>query len=49
MSETYEKEEVLIIDTDVLIWHLRGNTHAQKVITENIPYNYYPTSPGQSL
>jgi predicted nucleic acid-binding protein len=29
----------LIIDTDVLIWELRGNTKAQKIIYENIPFN----------
>jgi predicted nucleic acid-binding protein len=29
----------LIIDTDVLIWELRGNTKAQKIIHENIPFN----------
>jgi predicted nucleic acid-binding protein len=29
----------LIIDTDVIIWELRGNSKAQKVIYENIPFN----------
>jgi len=29
----------LIIDTDVLIWYLRGNKKAQKIINENIPFN----------
>jgi len=28
----------LIIDTDVLIWYLRGNTHAKKIIFDNIPF-----------
>ena len=28
----------MIIDTDVLIWYLRGNKNAQKVITANIPF-----------
>jgi predicted nucleic acid-binding protein len=28
----------LIIDTDVIIWELRGNIKAQKVIHENIPF-----------
>jgi predicted nucleic acid-binding protein len=28
----------LIIDTDVLIWYLRGNKNAQKVINANIPF-----------
>jgi predicted nucleic acid-binding protein len=29
----------LIIDTDVLIWELRGNTKAQEKIYENIPFS----------
>jgi predicted nucleic acid-binding protein len=28
----------LIIDTDVIIWELRGNIKAQKVIHDNIPF-----------
>ena len=28
----------MIIDTDVLIWHLRGNQNAQKIIAANIPF-----------
>jgi predicted nucleic acid-binding protein len=28
----------LIIDTDVLIWYLRGNKNAQKAINANIPF-----------
>jgi predicted nucleic acid-binding protein len=28
----------LIIDTDVLIWYLRGNENAQKVISANVPF-----------
>jgi len=28
----------LIIDTDVLIWYLRGNKNAQKTINANIPF-----------
>jgi len=28
----------LIIDTDVLIWYLRGNNNAKKIITKNIPF-----------
>jgi predicted nucleic acid-binding protein len=28
----------LIIDTDVLIWYLRGNAKAQKVINANVPF-----------
>jgi predicted nucleic acid-binding protein len=29
----------LIIDTDVIVWELRGNIKAQKMIYENIPFN----------
>jgi predicted nucleic acid-binding protein len=29
----------LIIDTDVLIWELRGNAKAKKLIHENIPFS----------
>ena len=28
----------MIIDTDVLIWYLRGNINAKKTITANIPF-----------
>jgi predicted nucleic acid-binding protein len=28
----------LLIDTDVLIWYLRGNAKAQKVINANVPF-----------
>ena len=28
----------MIIDTDVLIWYLRGNKNAKKIITANIPF-----------
>ena len=28
----------MIIDTDVLIWYLRGNENAQKIIDANIPF-----------
>jgi predicted nucleic acid-binding protein len=28
----------LIIDTDVLIWYLRGNKNAKKVINANVPF-----------
>jgi predicted nucleic acid-binding protein len=28
----------VIIDTDVLIWYLRGNKNAQKIIHKNIPF-----------
>jgi hypothetical protein len=29
----------LIIDTDVLIWYLRGNEKAKKIIEANIPFS----------
>ena len=28
----------MIIDTDVLIWYLRGNTRARKTVVDNIPF-----------
>jgi predicted nucleic acid-binding protein len=28
----------VIIDTDVLIWYLRGNENTQKIINANIPF-----------
>ena len=28
----------MIIDTDVLIWYLRGNINAKKIITANTPF-----------
>jgi len=28
----------VIVDTDVLIWYLRGNENAQKIIAANIPF-----------
>lgn len=28
----------MIIDTDVLIWYLRGDTQAKKIIIKNIPF-----------
>ena len=28
----------MIIDTDVLIWYLRGNADAKKIVTVNIPF-----------
>ena len=28
----------MIIDTDVLIWYLRGNTNARKIISVNTPF-----------
>lgn len=29
----------MIIDTDVIIWELKGNIKAQKIIHENTPFN----------
>ena len=29
----------MIIDTDVLIWYLRGNTKAKDVVEDNIPFS----------
>jgi predicted nucleic acid-binding protein len=29
----------LIIDTDVLIWYLRGNTKAKEIVENNIPFS----------
>jgi predicted nucleic acid-binding protein len=29
----------LIIDTDVLVWHLRGNETARDIIHDNIPFS----------
>ena len=28
----------MIIDTDVLIWYLRGNRNAQKAVSANVPF-----------
>jgi predicted nucleic acid-binding protein len=28
----------MLIDTDVLIWYLRGNINAQNIVTNNIPF-----------
>lgn len=29
----------MIIDTDVLIWYLKGNERAKKIVEENIPFS----------
>jgi len=29
----------LIIDTDVLIWYLRGNINAKSIVEKNIPFS----------
>jgi predicted nucleic acid-binding protein len=31
-------EKILIIDTDVLIWYLKGNENARQIINANIPF-----------
>jgi len=28
----------VLIDTDVLIWYMRGNENAKKIVTKNIPF-----------
>jgi predicted nucleic acid-binding protein len=38
--ESFEKRaKVLIIDTDVLIWDLRGNRKAKAIIHESVPFS----------
>jgi predicted nucleic acid-binding protein len=38
-GEEYEKgEKIMLIDSDVLIWYIRGNKNAQKVINNNMPF-----------
>ena len=37
-SEPYGRAGNLIIDSDVLIWYLRGNEKAKKIIYSNIPF-----------
>lgn len=39
MLELLEGGEILIIDTDVIIWNLRGNLNAKKIINKNIPFS----------
>ena len=38
ISEIYGRGENLLIDTDVLIWYLRGNENARKIISVNVPF-----------
>jgi predicted nucleic acid-binding protein len=39
ICQKYEKrEEIVLIDSDVLIWYIRGNKNAQNVINNNIPF-----------
>jgi predicted nucleic acid-binding protein len=37
-QEDEEGKEHLLIDTDVLIWYLRGNENAKKILAANIPF-----------
>ena len=38
-EKNQKRKTVLIIDTDVIIWYLRGAEAAKKVIEENIPFS----------
>jgi predicted nucleic acid-binding protein len=39
IRQDYEKrKELVLIDTDVLIWYLRGNENAKNSIHKNIPF-----------
>jgi predicted nucleic acid-binding protein len=39
IRQEYEKrEKIMLIDSDVLIWYIRGNKNAQKAINNNIPF-----------
>ena len=39
ICQKYKKgQKIVIIDTDVLIWYLRGNESAQKIIDASIPF-----------
>jgi predicted nucleic acid-binding protein len=33
-----EMERIVVIDTDVLIWYLKGNKNARDIINANIPF-----------
>jgi predicted nucleic acid-binding protein len=37
-QEYEEGEKIMLIDSDVLIWYIRGNKNAQKAINNNIPF-----------
>jgi predicted nucleic acid-binding protein len=37
-QEYKKREKIMLIDSDVLIWYIRGNKNAQKAINNNIPF-----------
>jgi predicted nucleic acid-binding protein len=37
-QEYKKREKIMLIDSDVLIWYIRGNKNAQNTISNNIPF-----------
>jgi predicted nucleic acid-binding protein len=37
-QEYKKREKIILIDSDVLIWYIRGNRNAQNAINNNIPF-----------